>query len=91
MSRSKWKGLFQEQSITRLSKAIISLKVNRLKIWSRASVISAKFIDKVVFVSRGNLFKKVLITRNHVGYKFGEFAATRLHKKKAKKKQKNKK
>ena len=42
-------------------------------------------IDKTVFVHTGQVFKKILITREKVGFKFGEFVFTRTkpkHKKK---------
>lgn len=83
MSRSKWKGPFQDQIIFKYTKQI--------KIFSRTSVISASFIDRSVLISTGKGFKKVYITRNHIGYKFGEFAFTRIPKKIKKQPKKNKK
>lgn len=81
MSRSVWKGPFQEKKILKLT--IKPRK--RLQIWSRASIISSTFIKKLVFIHTGNNFRKLFITRNHVGYKFGEFTNTRAFQKKAEK------
>ena len=82
MSRSKWKTSFQDNKL--FLKTYFTPKSN-VKIWSRASTISALLLNKTVFIHTGNSFKKVLITRTHVGYKFGEFAVTRSIKKKLKK------
>ena len=81
MSRSKWKGFFQDKII--LNK--LFLVKQPLKIWSRSSVVSSFFLNKNVLITTGNGFKRVFITRSHLGYKFGEFAATRGIKKTKKK------
>lgn len=82
MSRSKWKTFFQNNKL--FLKTYFTPKAN-LKIRSRSSTISASFLNKTIFIHTGNSFKKILITRNHLGYKFGEFAVTRSIKKKLKK------
>lgn len=87
MSRSKWKGPFVH------SKLIIN-KINKKKIWYRSSVIPYFLIDSFVFIHNGNSFKKIFITREKVGFKFGEFSQTRKfikHKKLVKSISKNKK
>jgi len=87
MSRSLWKGPFQE-------KKILKLKLRhkqRLDIWSRASVISQQFLKKLVFINTGNGYKRIYITKDHIGYKFGEFTVTRAFTKKTEKKKLNKK
>ena len=81
MSRSKWKGPFQDLNIV---KNFFIIK-KKIQIWSRTSIISFSFYKKYVFINTGNGFKKVFITRKHIGYKFGEFAITRTFKKKVKK------
>lgn len=81
MSRAKWKGPF-------ITLKLVKNKLNKNKIWSRSSVIPKTLIDSFVFIHRGNSFKKVFITREKIGFKFGEFASTRLfttHSKKSKK------
>lgn len=82
MSRSVWKGPFQ---IKKIYKFNFKYK-KRYDIWSRASVISTRFIKKLVFIYTGNNYKKLYITRDHIGYKFGEFTNTRAFQKKVEKK-----
>jgi len=70
MTRSKWKGPF----VLPLN-SIQELKTP--KIWARHSVIPSSFLGKTVLIHNGNTFKKVLITKEKIGYKFGEFSLTR--------------
>ena len=65
--RSKWKGSFIHCSI-------LKLKKNKINIWSRSSVIPEIFLNKYVFIHNGKDFKKVLVTREKVGFKFGSFS-----------------
>lgn len=77
MSRSNWKGPFLNKSF---------LKKNlKSRVWSRCSTIPYYLIGVSVLVHSGKEFKKVFITREKVGFKFGEFAFTRKSKKKLKK------
>ncbi len=81
MSRSKWKGNFIDQ-------AVLKIKDNskkQLKLWSRRSVIPSFLIGDTVLIYNGKEFKKVAITREKVGFKFGEFCTTRRYKSKSKK------
>lgn len=81
MSRSKWKGNFIDQ-------AVLKTKDNskkQLKLWSRRSVIPSFLIGATVLIYNGKEFKKVAITREKVGFKFGEFCTTRRYKSKSKK------
>lgn len=71
MTRSRWKGPFLGSSVLR----IFSLK--KTKIWSRNSVIPHYLIGETIFVYNGKEFKRVLITREKIGFKFGEFSLTR--------------
>lgn len=89
MGRASWKGSFVEKFA--LNKLNVKSNSNYFNIWSRRSVISSNFISKKVFVYTGNRFKPVFITRDKIGFKFGEFCATRNIKKNKKKKEKNKK
>jgi len=79
MSRSIWKGPFLDNS---LFKNLLTNK--NKKIWSRRSIISAGMIGTNVLIYNGKLFKRLLITREHVGFKFGTFALTRTYVSKAK-------
>lgn len=63
----------------------------KLKIKSRNSVISAGFINQLVLIYTGLYFRKILITREKVGYKFGTFVLTRQHYKAKQKKSKQNK
>ena len=49
------------------------------KIWCRSSVVPSLLIGETVFVHNGKEFKRVTITREKVGFKFGEFALTRRY------------
>jgi len=74
MRRSKWKGNFIDNSVLKLS----FQKKKQLKIWSRRSVIPAFLIGDTVLIYNGKEFKKVKITREKVGFKFGEFSTTQI-------------
>lgn len=71
MSRSKWKGCFVDSSV-------FSHKKN-IQIWSRQSSIPFYLLNQYVLVHNGKEFKKLFITREKIGFKFGEFAFTRKH------------
>jgi small subunit ribosomal protein S19 len=71
MTRSKWKGPFLSNSI--LKNAFLE----KTEIWSRNSVIPSFLIGKTVCVHNGKEFKRFIITREKVGYKFGDFSFTR--------------
>ncbi len=83
MSRSKWKGPFIH--LKNLKKKLPTNKLT--KIWSRDTVILSSFVNHKFLVHNGKIFKILLITREKVGYKFGEFCTTRakyFHKNKLK-------
>jgi len=70
MGRSIWKN--------NIFKKIKIKKYKSLKIWKRNSVITFYYLNKLVYIATGKFFRKIFITRDHIGYKFGEFALTRL-------------
>jgi small subunit ribosomal protein S19 len=80
MSRSIWKGLYCNIKINK--KNFENKK--RIEIWSRQSSIPYFLLNKTVFVYNGKTFKKLIITREKLGYKFGEFAFTKVKGKKNK-------
>jgi small subunit ribosomal protein S19 len=88
MTRSIWKGPFIDFFLLR--KKYIKNKQN-FKIWSRRSSIPEFFIGKTVQIYNGKVFKKILITREKIGYKFGDFSFTKNFSYKIKKKIKIKK
>ena len=84
MSRSNRKKVFISIKLKKINKE------KKINIWSRSSVIPELFINKNVFVYNGKIFKKLLITREKVGYKFGEFIFTKIKTKLRLKKNKKK-
>lgn len=83
MSRSSWKGPYIH---LKFLKKNILLRSN-LKIWSRSSIILSTFVGYKFLIHSGNNFKKFYVTREKIGYKFGEFCTTRqkcVHKNKLK-------
>ena len=85
MSRSSWKGPFIDSFL--LKKDLTKIK----KIWSRRSIITSTIIGKNILIYNGKVFKKIFITREKVGYKFGEFCSTRIYNSKFQKKNNYKK
>ncbi len=75
MGRSSWKGPFISSSILRVNKT----KSKNLKIWSRNSIIPEFLLGKTILVHNGKEFKNVVITREKIGFKFGEFSFTRKY------------
>lgn len=78
MTRSIWKGNFIDKYL--LSEKFNS--INKKLIWARNSTIPEKLIGQAVFIHNGKDFIKSYITREKVGFKFGEFAYTRKFTKK---------
>lgn len=81
MARSVKKGPFVDGH---LAKKIIKAKETGdkkpIKTWSRRSMILPDMIGLTFNVHNGRAFVPVFVTENHVGYKLGEFAPTRLFK-----------
>lgn len=86
MSRSKWKGPYIEPNIIKQIKSL-----NKKKLFpkiSRNSTIIPKFIGLKFNVHTGKNYLEVLVSKEMVGCKFGEFSLTRskfVFKKKKKK------
>jgi small subunit ribosomal protein S19 len=73
MTRSIWKENVIHTSLLRNSR-----KNKRIiKVWSRSSVIPQFLQDSTVSVHNGKTFKKLNITREKIGFKFGAFIKTR--------------
>lgn len=85
MSRSIWKGPF-------LDKFLLKHRVKKLPkiIWSRRSVIPFIYLNKQVSIYNGKIFKRIFITREKIGFKFGMFVFTRKYSKSKKLKKKKK-
>jgi len=70
--RSKWKGFF-------IKDFLLAQKKDFLKFKCRNSVITSNLIGKTILVHNGKEFKKIYISREKIGFKFGEFALTRKY------------
>ena len=85
MNRSKWKSLYIKPEFLK----ILNHKEPIITEISRNSSIIPKFIGLTFKVYSGKIFKKVIVNKEMVGHKFGEFSQTRAifsFKKKKKKK-----
>lgn len=93
MSRSKWKEPFVNEKIINQS---LKNELNKnsidktIKVMSKNSKIINSFIGLTFNIYTGKTFLKLEITKEMVGYKFGEFIFTRIHSPPKKKKIKRK-
>lgn len=55
----------------------MAVRYRRKLIVAPQRLITPIFVDKVVYVYSGKLYQNFLIKRNMVGYKFGQFLATK--------------
>jgi len=81
MKRSKWKGVYVKPK--NYKETSIYSKV------SRSSAIIPKFTGETFKIHSGKSFKEIIVTKEMLGHKFGEFSKTRsdfAFKKKKKKK-----
>jgi len=83
MSRSIWKGPFLDKFLLKHG-----VKKTPKIIWSRRSVIPFVYLNKQVSVYNGKIFKRIFITREKIGLKFGTFVFTRKYSKSKKLKKK---
>ena len=79
MSRSIWKGPFSESYIF---KEIYLAKKSNLKqkiilLRSKNSIIFPLFVGNIFSVYNGHKFVNIVVNKDMVGYKFGEFITTR--------------
>ena len=83
MKRSKWKSLYVKPVFLKQATTSEETKI------SRNSSIVPQFLGLTFQVHSGKIFKKVLVNKEMIGHKFGEFSQTRTtfaFKKKKKKK-----
>ena len=73
MKRSKWKGVYYRNPDDYKETKQIQKKI------SRNSSIIPKFIGETFEVHTGKTFRKVTVTKEMLGHKFGEFAPTRTY------------
>lgn len=72
MCRAVWKGAFIDKTFLKKER----FKKRKILIWSRRSIITSNLIGKKLFVYNGSKFKSIFITRDKVGFKFGEFSTS---------------
>ncbi len=88
MSRSIWKGPFVDNSLIKYFQRNINNENKnnqRLKIWTRRSLIIPEFVGYHFDVYNGHKTIRLFVTEEMIGHKFGEFSSTRKkceHKKK---------
>lgn len=82
MTRAKWKGPY-------LDWYTLNKKKINPKLWCRSSIIPRSFLNTVVSVYNGREFKRVTVTPDKLGFKFGDFSYTRKFILKIKKKKKS--
>lgn len=57
---------------------------NKNKIFNKNLTISESLLNKIFLIYNGKEFKKLLIDRAKIGFKFGEFISTKKHTRKSK-------
>jgi small subunit ribosomal protein S19 len=76
--RSIKKGPFVDSHlIEKVDKAIATNDKRPIKTWSRRSMITPEMVGLTIAVHNGRLHVPVYVSENMVGYKLGEFSATR--------------
>lgn len=81
MPRSVKKGPFVDSHLLKkVEEAVASNNKRPIKTWSRRSMILPVMVGITIAVHNGRLHVPIFITENMVGYKLGEFAATRTYK-----------
>jgi len=79
--RSVKKGPFVDSHLLKkVEEAVASNNKRPIKTWSRRSMILPVMVGITIAVHNGRLHVPIFITENMVGYKLGEFAATRTYK-----------
>jgi small subunit ribosomal protein S19 len=76
--RSIKKGPYIDSHLLeKVEKAVAKSDKRPIKTWSRRSMVLPEMVGLTIAVHNGRLHVPVYITENMVGYKLGEFAATR--------------
>jgi len=69
IKRSKWKFPYCYN---------INLFFKKKKVLSRNITLTSKFLDKTIKCYKGNVIGKLLITKQHLQHKLGEFFLTKV-------------
>ena len=79
MPRSIKKGPYIEEALLKkLKRMELQGRKEPIKTWSRSSTVTPEFVGYTVAIHDGKKHVPVYITENMVGYKFGDFAPTRV-------------
>jgi len=70
-NRSSWKGPFVDYTLLADGRDIVYT-------YSRSSTILPSFVGKVIRVHNGKSFVSIKVLEEMIGFKFGEFVATRV-------------
>lgn len=73
-SRSLWKGPFLGGN---LKNTILKGVVSKDSVYERNAVIPSILVGKTILIYNGKELKRTFISREKVGFKFGEFCYTR--------------
>jgi small subunit ribosomal protein S19 len=89
MNRSIWKGPFVD--IRTFNKLNYLKKTRPIYVRERNSTIVSSFLDRIFYIYNGKYYFKLLINKDHLGFKLGSFSYTKKrciykNKKKIKKK-----
>ena len=72
-------GPFGLEALTNQEISFKKLTAKSKKVWSRSSQIPSFLLGKTISVYNGKEFKPVLVTREKIGFKFGDFSITRKY------------
>jgi ribosomal protein S19 len=75
--RSKWKGPFLSKHVFKTLQKKLNVNKN-IVIYSKSSSILFNFIDYMFKIYNGLTFKILIVKKNMVGSKFGEYMFTRV-------------
>lgn len=76
MNRAKWKGFYTDEKFLKKPYETTSKK-KLIPIISRKSSIIPKFVGKTFQIHSGKTYSKIIVLKEMIGHKFGEFIATR--------------
>lgn len=79
MPRSIKKGPFVEEALLKKLKRMEEQgRKEPIKTWARSSTVTPEFVGYTIAIHDGKKHVPIYITENMVGYKFGDFAPTRV-------------
>lgn len=73
VKRSSWKYPFNI-----ISKKVYKVEDNVYKVYNRNLTITSSFLNKQIRCHKGKVVGKLLITKQHLGFKLGSFFTTKV-------------